>query len=49
MNRVPMKLDLCLITLSSSSFLLVSVCPAAIIGRMEKERSASNTEKVLAA
>ena len=41
-----MKFDLCLVTISSSSFLLASVCFAATMERMENERSASNTESV---
>ena len=41
-----MKFDLCSFTMASSSRLLSSVCLAAIIERIENERSASVTDKV---
>ena len=44
-NRVLMKFDLCSCTMASSSRLLASVCLAAIIERIENERSASVTDK----
>src|SRR3954467_14560079 len=45
-NRVLMKFDLCSLTMASSSRLLSSVCLAAIIERIENERSASVTDRV---
>lgn len=46
MKSVWMNFDLWLRVISSSSFLLGSVCLAAIIERIEKDRSASVTESV---
>src|SRR4051812_34184385 len=45
-NRVLMKFDLCSFTMASSSRLLSSVCLAAIIDRIENERSTSVTDSV---
>ena len=47
MKPVLMKLDLCALTISSSSLLELSPCLAAIIERIEKDRRASLTDKCL--
>ena len=45
-NLVLMKLDVCSVTMASSSCLLASVCLVAIMERIEKDRRASVTDNV---